>query len=126
MYICSDCRQPIGPRISPVLMVTQTRSVTYTNPVPDSYEVRTTHGTEIVKEVKLCRPCAQMEPVNPPETYNVEAAIGAAKGREDHARRCKKPFDDCKLCQDNLRWFNSLPLTTLARVLADRSPKKGH
>lgn len=42
-----------------------------------------------------------------------------ANKRHKHARSCDKSPDVCKACKDNRAYFDSLPLDTLARVLAD-------
>ncbi len=44
-----------------------------------------------------------------------------AASRHNHAKGCKASPDTCKVCKDNRAWFDSLPLDTLARVLADDS-----
>lgn len=120
MYICEDCVKAIGPRVSPVLMVVGMRNVQYKNVNPESYETVVTSGWEISKEVKLCRPCAKMEPPAPPPPSTIEVALAGAQSREDHARRCKKPLEDCKVCQSNMGWFHSLSPLILSRVLQDR------
>lgn len=38
--------------------------------------------------------------------------------RHGHAKVCRKPLNECKTCQDNVRWFGQLPLSLLAKALA--------
>lgn len=41
--------------------------------------------------------------------------------RHAHARSCQQSPERCQQCIDNRRFFDSLPLDTLARVLGDSS-----
>ena len=43
----------------------------------------------------------------------------AADKRHDHARKCKKPLDECIVCEGNIRWFAELPPMVLAQVLQE-------
>jgi hypothetical protein len=109
-------------------MVVDVRKVAYQNRDADGMIIPSV-GWEIGREVKLCRSCAKMEPIPEPAPIDYTSAGAAAEARAEHARRCKKPIDECKLCQDSIRWFGSLPLQTLSEVLTDRGPnhtKKGH
>jgi hypothetical protein len=50
-----------------------------------------------------------------------EAAVKAsALKRHEHARKCKKSFDECKTCRENMQWFSDLPLHWLNMVLREK------
>ena len=44
--------------------------------------------------------------------------------QHDHARRCKKALDECKVCQLAMEVFRATPLQTLSEVLADVAAPK--
>jgi len=52
MFRCQNCGSNIGPRVSPVKIVTEKRPQTYTNSA--GYLVR---GWEIVREAQVCQAC---------------------------------------------------------------------
>lgn len=43
-----------------------------------------------------------------------------AEKRHEHARRCKKPLDECIVCKDNIRWFAELPPAVLSAMLEEK------
>lgn len=51
----------------------------------------------------------------------LQAARLKAQSLVGHARSCKKHLDACKLCQDAIAWYASLPPMLIADVLADQS-----
>ena len=55
MYRCSHCFNVSQPREPMHLRVTEIRRVTYTNPGEDG--PRTSFGSEIVAEARLCKAC---------------------------------------------------------------------
>lgn len=64
MFNCAKCSKPTGPKVKPIVIVTETRNVDYTNVVSyyDDYDNRKTRqvessGTEIVKESRICEEC---------------------------------------------------------------------
>lgn len=77
MFKCSSCKQSVGPKVKPVLVVVGTRNRDYTNIITilDEYEreqkkVINSSGTEITATVLQCPPCAkgmEPEPVVVPE-----------------------------------------------------------
>jgi hypothetical protein len=50
-------------------------------------------------------------------SLTVEQVKQSAKNRHGHAKGCKKPLDDCKHCQENIRFFAELPPQLLNEVL---------
>lgn len=44
--------------------------------------------------------------------------------RHKHARKCKKTFGDCRICDDNMKWFGKLDLEDLAVALDDSTGVK--
>lgn len=42
-----------------------------------------------------------------------------AEASHKHSRGCKKPPDQCKVCQEVIRWFGELPVGILSKVLAE-------
>lgn len=62
----------------------------------------------------------------PAEQLTLTQARRIADGHIPHARQHRdKPLDDCKHCQAIVRWFASLPLPLLSKVLEDRPTLKG-
>jgi hypothetical protein len=51
MFICQKTKKAIGPGISPVKVVVQTRRKTYENYNPKTKKMVYSEGTEIVKEL---------------------------------------------------------------------------
>lgn len=62
MFKCNFCHRNIGPRISPIPIVTQRRRRTYPNG---------SIGWEIVKELNACQDCAD----------SINSAVRASGGR---------------------------------------------
>lgn len=46
--------------------------------------------------------------------------VTEAEKRHEHARRCKKPLDECLVCQGNIEWFGQLPAGILAVILEEK------
>lgn len=60
MFICEKCKRIIGPGISPINKVVETREKIYS--YEDIYQNRKiSRGREIVKEVKICLECDKEE-----------------------------------------------------------------
>lgn len=58
MFICQSCNKIIGPRVSPIIKVVETREKVYPNmPREDGTVEYGGVGWEIVKEIKLCSKC---------------------------------------------------------------------
>ena len=56
--------------------------------------------------------------VNKP--IEIEPAIEfAAKVRHKHASKCKEHIEDCKICQDNIKWFGHLGPMVLNALLSE-------
>ena len=62
----------------------------------------------------IIRPKAGTEP--PTLDPKVAATIVL---RHRHAAKCKEKLDDCELCQDNVKWFATLPLNVLNVALSE-------
>lgn len=61
-----------------------------------------------------------------PAALTIPQLRNQADKRAAHSRGCKKPVDACPTCVASIAWFRSLPLETLAHVLADYGkPVKG-
>jgi hypothetical protein len=43
--------------------------------------------------------------------------------RHDHAAKCKHDTSECKVCQDNMKFFAELPLPLLSEALQDRQAR---
>lgn len=43
--------------------------------------------------------------------------IAAANTRQGHSARCKKPLDECTMCQANIAFFAEIPAPLLAIAL---------
>ena len=54
MFRCDSCKKSIGPSIPVIFKVTEKREKVYIN---DGIQSK---GWEIVKEAKLCEPCAKV------------------------------------------------------------------
>ena len=69
MFNCTTCKKTVGPKVSPIAVIGDTRNVEYLNivrrvdenDVPYKEEVHS-KGTEIVTERRLCHECAGTEP----------------------------------------------------------------
>ena len=58
MFKCDLCHISIGPRISPIVKVTEIRKVEYDGGYDeDGIENPPTEGFEIVKEIRICKGC---------------------------------------------------------------------
>lgn len=57
MFICDVTKKSVGPHISPIRIVVETRPRVYRNQVwnelEQCYEEKVSHGTEIVKEIQV-------------------------------------------------------------------------
>lgn len=117
MFICDECVQPIGPRVSPIPFVAQSREVTYTNKKRDleTREVRliVSTGTEIVREEHLCPTCAKIPLITPRPGLDHKYYKAQAKAAAEHTKGCKKPIDECKPCQRIVEMFQSMALPAL-------------
>ena len=49
----------------------------------------------------------------------LKKAIVKAAAFHDHARRCKKPLGECKLCKLGMDYFETLPAHVLSHVLEE-------
>lgn len=111
------------PREKLVRMVVETRPATYYNGHEGQDDVITTVGTEIAKEVNARlsevdpEKAARLAAAERPSTLILEATAYAAHA---HAKKCKKAFDDCAMCQDNVKFFASLPLHFLTKVTEEK------
>lgn len=123
MFKCQGegCGKLVGPGVSPIIVVAETRAVEYRRRDPETKEIKVSTGFETVRERKLCPHCAgvvkadvKVEPVN----NHVSFLKSAAKQAWEHSRRCHRPLADCKACQNNIRWFSGLSLLDAATALA--------
>jgi len=64
MFICDGCANPIGPSISPIRVITETRIQHYQNKNSEG-ELVTSQGFEIVHEQILCATCAGVSDAKP-------------------------------------------------------------
>jgi hypothetical protein len=141
MFNCQECGNPTGPRVKPIVAVTETRNREYLIENENEELIIGAVGTEIVKEVKLCPPCAGADAPAEPVEVDFESANAMAKVYHEHARSCpgRKPIkkwdndlkqmvkvgeEDCKQCQRGIAFFRELPLNVLNYVLGEHSPVK--
>lgn len=121
MFACTNCRNNIGPKISPIRTTAASRLITYTRQMPDEdgilQEVRTV-GHEIVRENILCHKCAGVEAPKALPELAQGPYLALAHGMHKHARACSKALlQDCKLCNSNITTFASFPAETLSVAL---------
>ena len=114
-FICHASGTVSEPREKPVMVVLSERPKTYASLSSDG-EPKTTHGHEIEREVMVRSHIIKGQPSKPPVVVDPAFYVSAAKGRHEHARRCKKLLDDCPSCLSNVAWFATLPLAALSRV----------
>lgn len=126
MFRCHQCATVVGPRISPSVVVTATRSVQYQNEDVEG-NAAITAGTEIVSEERRCRTCAGEPPLRETQPPDFPTLKAISEAKFEHARKCMKldragreghGFDECKACKQNMKWFASLPAQILSRILA--------
>lgn len=60
MYVCQQCDTQVGPGIAQMRKVVETRAVVYEHVVRAGRKsgVKTTEGWEIVREINVCKDCA--------------------------------------------------------------------
>lgn len=60
MYRCQQCGMQVGPCVTQMKKVVETRPVTYKHMIRAGrrVNVKTTEGWEIVKEIDVCEECA--------------------------------------------------------------------
>lgn len=123
MFICRLSNTVSKPREKPVMVVLEERPITYVFLDSDG-ETISTFGKEIVKEV-----AARQVAVDPAKAARIEASKrpldtklweAQATARYGHAAKCKKPLDDCHVCQQNIAFFNTIPLPALSRISEER------
>lgn len=128
MFICDHCLLPIGPKVSPIKVTLLTRPTSYVNEVPDrddplgfgTVEKHST-GSEIVSEENWCPQCMGLE-VKPEAKPDYAMYQASANNLLKHVRGsgkvrgCNKPLDDCKTCQNNMKFFRELGLNVLSQV----------
>lgn len=117
MFICDECVQPIGPGVSPIPFVAQSRKVTYTNekrdPLTREVEIIVSKGAEIVREEHLCPTCAKIPLITPRPDLDPKYYKAQAKSAAEHTKNCKKPIDECKPCQRIVEMFQGMALPAL-------------
>lgn len=59
-FICENCGRPSPPKVKPISVVVQTRRKEYLNFSSEGVPIRS-KGEEIVKEMKVCKPCWEGE-----------------------------------------------------------------
>jgi hypothetical protein len=120
MFICQLSGELSAPREKQHRLVVETRPATYYNGYEGSLETIISSGSEIVKELlvrlEALDPAAAVKRAAAQTPYDYRAALAASAARYDHARRCKKPLDDCMLCKVNIQFFSQLPLQALSYV----------
>jgi hypothetical protein len=120
MFIDGQTGKIVGPRIKPLMVVTEIRSKTYTNFVEDpetgaKVEVSSS-GFETEKEVRTTPP-----DITQPVDSKRLLALWKAKHATvvEHAKRCKKPTtSECPTCLKNIELMAICPANILPEVLA--------
>lgn len=138
MFRCDKCKEAIGPKVSPIFMVGETRDRTYE---VVSYDEETgdkslsfSPGFEIVKELRVCPPCAGVVSL-PQPPLDVTPFVLLGQSFTEHARKCqgKKPiFKDgekvgereCDYCKRMMETYASMPAPVLTPVLAPTVTKR--
>lgn len=127
MFRCGISGEVSEPREKPVKMVLATRPARYTNQITNEElkeEIVISSGYEIAKEINArlrhvdanmaSRIAAARRPIN----FQFFEAL--SETRFEHARKCKKALDDCPHCQDNVKFFGSLPLNVLSHMTEEK------
>lgn len=118
-FICGLSGKQSKPREKPVRVVLEERPTTYINVDAEGEQI-STYGREIVREVD-----ARLVAVDADKAARVEAARrpidlalyrAHSKARFEHAAKCKKPLDECKVCKGNIDYFSTLPLAVLSQL----------
>lgn len=121
-YVCDYCSKPVGPHIPLHLIEVEgeRRSIVYTNQRRDAEtgekSVITTHGTEIVREFKICPVCSGTKPRIETQ-INALPHIALCTALQGHGKGCKKPYVECVVCLRNERAYGTIPAKALAVAL---------
>jgi hypothetical protein len=113
------------------MVTVKSRPSSYTYKDKDD-NIKTSTGSEIVHEVRVCRPCAGEPPLSAPEVVDLNRYLGMVAGSHIHAKKCngfKVIKDDageeidrieCKVCIGIKEQFRSMPLQVLSVGLEDK------
>jgi hypothetical protein len=124
MFTCERCGKDTGPKVSPIRIVVETKPKQYSNTVldPESddffpvYMEKATAGSEIVLEEVICPACAGVE-VKPQPRLDISFFQAASASANKHVRGCNKHLEDCKTCQQLVRWFRGVSAPVLSSIL---------
>lgn len=111
-FLCEVCGNPSGLGVSPRVTTVSVRQRQYQNGGSLS------SGYEIESEMKQCPECAG-ETIGELVEPDLSPFIASGRTMQLHARGCKKPLDDCKICQYNIKKFASFPPQALSLVCED-------
>lgn len=79
MYKCADCNQIQPPRMPAIAVIVEERPVTYSNGFNEEGLELISKGSEIVREKRICPPCAGMKVpdrvLNDPKRERVEEPV---------------------------------------------------
>jgi hypothetical protein len=122
VFVCDYCRQPIGPKVSPIPVIL-TRPMTYKvirevefiGPVEDF-----TSGYETIAEFKSCAPCQKLPLPKPQLPVDMTLIRQKAEGFRLHAHKCKvKEGVDCFVCKRSREFYESLPPNVVSLLMQD-------
>lgn len=119
MFKCDNCHESAPPKQAPNLIVVESEVVDYVNYNADREPILSV-GTQIVFEAKVCDSCAGVEKRVQDDgalTVNLRGAAATL----NHLRKCNKPLNDCKVCDQIRAFYAGLPLHYLSACLADQS-----
>jgi len=109
-----------------LILPTDMRQTSYHNVIvdPETEEkfTKVSSGSEFIIEYKTCGACAGVE-AKIPTKPNHTGHINIMRGMQAHAKLCKKKFDECGHCQENVEFFKSIPLVTINLGLTDPMTK---
>lgn len=121
MFNCESCQRPTGPRVSPILVVTETRERVYLGIGRDEEDrvlVPVGTGYEIVKERKICPACAGVVvPTVREDGAEARVAKGVYLSALAHVKKCKeKLIEDCTICQRIVRVLSTIPAPIISTL----------
>lgn len=134
MFVCGSCKAAVGPKVSPntVVEAVRERVYTYTVRTEEGKETRSSAGSEIVKELKICNKCAGLED-KAGYVVDVKSFIALGNSLTAHAQSCQgfrttkhadgtRTQEDCQVCKRNRETWGTIPAPILNNILQE--PRK--
>lgn len=130
MFRCQACGVVSLPKVSPIFFTVESRQTTYSY-LDAEGDPKTSTGSEIVRQLRVCSGCAGEDPKSLAEPDH-KTLIGPAVGFQTHGRSCNgfRTVKDkegkeieripCAVCQRASAYFNELPAGAITLVLDDK------